>query len=379
MSVRPIFLYWGRKGITALTYDIGVALAHRGDVEWRLSVSRQNEQFERFAAFGNRLMPVDTFTHGIGSLRLWRSAALGQRLANLIRTAGMTDVVTLMPHVWSALVAPAVRRAGARYHTILHDAQLHPGDRSGIVLPVLLRDAARADSVITLSDAVAEQALARGLARADRLVRLFHPANGPAGPGVAAAPGPGEPWRLLFLGRIQAYKGLPLLIDAVSQLRAEGHAVTLSVMGEGNLGDDAKRLATLGATIVNRWLNEDEIAAALSTHHAVVLAHIEASQSGVAASAVGAGAPIVATPVGGLLEQVVDGETGLLAARPDADALADALRRLITTPGLHASLAMGAMHRRHELSTDRFVARLLESLQAMAAMSGQCRSSSTAA
>jgi glycosyltransferase involved in cell wall biosynthesis len=110
-----------------------------------------------------------------------------------------------------------------------------------------------------------------------------------------------------------------------------------------------------------------------------VLAHIEASQSGVAASAVGAGAPIVATPVGGLLEQVVDGETGLLAARPDADALADALRRLITTPGLHASLAMGAMHRRHELSTDRFVARLLESLQAMAAMSGQCRSSSTAA
>jgi glycosyltransferase involved in cell wall biosynthesis len=374
-----MFLYWGRKGITALTYDIGVALADRGDVDWRLSVSRQNEQFERFATFGNRLVPVETFSHSIGSLRLWRSAALARHLAALIRAAGITDVVTLMPHVWSALVAPAVRRAGARYHTILHDAQLHPGDHSGLVLPVLLRDAARADSVITLSDSVAEQALARGLVHADRLVRLFHPANGAAGPGVATAPGAGKPWRLLFLGRIQAYKGLPILIDAVSKLRAEGHVVTLSVMGEGNLGDDAKRLAALGANVVNRWLNEEEIATALSAHHAVVLAHIEASQSGVAASAVGAGAPIVSTPVGGLREQVVDGETGLLATRPDADALADALRRLITTPGLHASLAVGAMRRRDELSTDRFVARLLEALRAMAALSGQCRSSSTAA
>ncbi len=78
-----MFLYWGRKGITALTYDIGVALADRGDVDWRLSVSRQNEQFERFATFGNRLVPVETFSHSIGSLRLWRSAALARHLAAL--------------------------------------------------------------------------------------------------------------------------------------------------------------------------------------------------------------------------------------------------------------------------------------------------------
>ncbi len=71
----------------------------------------------------------------------------------------------------------------------------------------------------------------------------------------------------------------------------------------------------LGANVVNRWLNEEESPTALSAHHAVVLAHIEASQSGVAASAVGAGAPIISTPVGGLREQVVDGETGLLAER----------------------------------------------------------------
>jgi glycosyltransferase involved in cell wall biosynthesis len=42
------------------------------------------------------------------------------------------------------------------------------------------------------------------------------------------------------------------------------------------------------------------------------------------------GPVIVATPVGGLKDQVVDGYTGMLAAHPAADALSDSLRRALT-------------------------------------------------
>jgi glycosyltransferase involved in cell wall biosynthesis len=61
----------------------------------------------------------------------------------------------------------------------------------------------------------------------------------------------------------------------------------------------------------------------------VVLPYAVASQSGVLLLAYGFARPVVAYPVGGLVEAVEDGETGWLCARPDADALADALRTVV--------------------------------------------------
>jgi D-inositol-3-phosphate glycosyltransferase len=52
---------------------------------------------------------------------------------------------------------------------------------------------------------------------------------------------------------------------------------------------------------------------------------VVASQSGVLLLAYGFARPVVAYPVGGLFESVVDGETGWLCARPDVDALVGAL------------------------------------------------------
>ena len=44
------------------------------------------------------------------------------------------------------------------------------------------------------------------------------------------------------------------------------------------------------------------------------------------------GTPVVATPVGGTPEVVVDGETGLLVPPRDVEALAAALRELLADP-----------------------------------------------
>jgi glycosyltransferase involved in cell wall biosynthesis len=48
--------------------------------------------------------------------------------------------------------------------------------------------------------------------------------------------------------------------------------------------------------------------------------------------------PVVASRVGGLVEAVADGETGLLVAPGDAAALAAALRRLATDAALRTRL-----------------------------------------
>jgi glycosyltransferase involved in cell wall biosynthesis len=64
----------------------------------------------------------------------------------------------------------------------------------------------------------------------------------------------GDPLRLLFFGRILKYKGLPLLIDAVEKLRAEGVPVHLGVAGTGNIRHERSRLEALQAEVVNRWI-----------------------------------------------------------------------------------------------------------------------------
>jgi D-inositol-3-phosphate glycosyltransferase len=61
----------------------------------------------------------------------------------------------------------------------------------------------------------------------------------------------------------------------------------------------------------------------------VVLPYRMASQSGVLLLAYGFRRPVVVYPVGGLVEAVVDGETGWICKRPDVDALVEVLNESV--------------------------------------------------
>ena len=63
----------------------------------------------------------------------------------------------------------------------------------------------------------------------------------------------------------------------------------------------------------------------------MVLAHTEASQSGVAAAAVAAGRWVIVTRVGGLVEQLGD-STKAFVCEPEASDLAATLRILLAKP-----------------------------------------------
>src|SRR5207302_9722355 len=58
-----------------------------------------------------------------------------------------------------------------------------------------------------------------------------------------------------------------------------------------------------------------------------------------------AGVPVVATPVGGIVETAVPGETGLLVPPGDAPALADAILRVLDRPEEAAAMAAEARRR----------------------------------
>jgi glycosyltransferase involved in cell wall biosynthesis len=133
--------------------------------------------------------------------------------------------------------------------------------------------------------------------------------------------------RLLCFGRLLPYKGLDLLAAALSQV--QGIDVRIAGNGPESAALNALR-AIPGVAVENRWVAEDEIAPLLAWCDAVVLPYREASQSGVAAIALAAGKPVIATSAGGLREQLARVPNAILC-EPDAASLADALRQWIAT------------------------------------------------
>ena len=126
------------------------------------------------------------------------------------------------------------------------------------------------------------------------------------------------------------------------------------VVGNGELRGELERLAEglpvrfLGARgDVPELLASFDVFALPSLYEGLCLAVIEAQAAGV---------PVVATPVGGIRDTVVDGETGLLVPTRDPTALAAAIRRLLDDrPAAEAMAAEAKRRVRERFSVERMV------------------------
>jgi glycosyltransferase involved in cell wall biosynthesis len=357
---RVLFLYLGRRGALArLALDVAVALPRMTEVDGRVLVAASNELIDKLLAAGPHVEAVVTFDHGLGVLRFDRLLVVRKRLTQIIRDQQIDAVVVLMSHAWTPILAGAVRKAGARYVVVVHDADAHPGDSTARMLAWLLRDIGPADRIIALTRHVADRLVARRLAPPEKIAIVSLPVLGyEAGPVPQASAD--RPFGFLFFGRIARYKGLDLLVAAAEILRSRGVQFRLGVAGEGDLAALRSRLVALGAEIDNRWIDDAEVGVIISRYDAVVLSYIEASQSGVIAAAFSCGLPVVATPIGGLREQIVQAETGLLAVDVSPEALADAMERMAGDRSLYGRLREGVVRAREAVSTQRFTQELVE-------------------
>jgi glycosyltransferase involved in cell wall biosynthesis len=154
-----------------------------------------------------------------------------------------------------------------------------------------------------------------------------------------------EQGRVLFIGRVEAKKGVYVLVDAVAHLRRQGVDVTLAVAGHGEL--DALRAAALAAGVADRleilgWLDPAQRLEQLARAAVFVLPSFGEGLPMALLEAMAVGRAVVATPVGGIPDIAVDGRNALLVEPGNAPALAAALRRLIEDEGLRDSLGRAA-------------------------------------
>jgi glycosyltransferase involved in cell wall biosynthesis len=103
----------------------------------------------------------------------------------------------------------------------------------------------------------------------------------------------------------------------------------LRVVGTGPESTDLDALGAMpGVTVENRWVPDSEIGALIAWADILVLPYVEASQSGVAPTAIAAGRIVVGTRVGGLTEQLSNERLARLC-EPNAASLAKALCELL--------------------------------------------------
>lgn len=159
-------------------------------------------------------------------------------------------------------------------------------------------------------------------------------------PEDAILPTPARDRFLLAMGRAQPYKGFDGLLDAIALLDddiAVPHLVLAAVTDDPEPCSYqqhlAKKILSLGvdATPLTRFhLDIRRLLAHPALRGVVVPSRAEPfGRVPIEAYAAGA-APVIATTAGGLAEQVIDGQTGFVAAPEDPASLAAALERALT-------------------------------------------------
>ncbi len=189
--------------------------------------------------------------------------------------------------------------------------------------------------------------------------------------------------RPLFLavGRLVPKKGFNVLLRACGILRSYGQDFQCVIAGEGpergrlehlveKLGL-ADHVRLVGPVLQDRLLDEFYSRATLLVQPSVTSA--DGDQDGIPTvilEALAVGLPVVASPVSGIAEAVIQGETGLLAKPGDPIALAEAMNELTMDPELVHCFAIAGrrlIERRFNLKNN---AKILIHLMTLSARGG---------
>lgn len=312
--------------------------------------------------------------------RMWHRASKAARYARVVRNAryDIVDAWLYPADVLAALMRPITRTpvvvTGARNV----DPQGYFGPLEGVVSSVARR---MTDAVVANSEAAALHAMkVSGIGHSK--VRVIR--NGVVVGELASDEermatrhdlGVADPNQIVIgcVANLRPVKQHALLLDAFAPLLAEGRPVTLVLVGDGLLRPAIERqIRGLGiegrVRLHGSEANPEPLYAGFDL---VVQASEREGLPNALLEAGAAGRPMVATAAGGTAEVVIDGQTGLLCAVGDRDALTAALRRLASDTELRSVLGRGARaHVEATFGMDRFVSEFANLYETLAASKG---------
>lgn len=148
---------------------------------------------------------------------------------------------------------------------------------------------------------------------------------------------------ITLMGRLGKRKGTYDLLEAFAGLVREHPQARLVLPGDGEVEEVRALVRERGleeVVEVPGWVSGDAQDALWARTDVYTLPSYNEGLPGSVLEAMSAGLPCVSTPVGGIPEAVIDGETGYLVDPGDVDALRGALAKLVADEALR--LRMGA-------------------------------------
>ena len=167
---------------------------------------------------------------------------------------------------------------------------------------------------------------------------------------------------VVFIGALDPAKGLFELLDALCAVRAAVPDVRLVCAGEGERAALVRHAAQLGIADAVRFTGRVGPSGKRALLESAAVFALPSYCEGLPLDlleAMAAGVPVLATPVGGIAEVVVDGVSGFLAAPGDAATLARRMRSLLLDRAAAARIgAAGRETVRRRFSAPRALSRL---------------------
>src|SRR5262245_17791217 len=297
---------------------LGAAPETRGSIAAVVEACRAHGLFRRW--------PIDYIaTHGDGTLaqriRLTWNAMRGfgetlareRRVAVHLHTAANGNFWRDLPYMLATIAA------GRPLFLQLHGAGFERFyDRCDSPARATIRFVLdRAAAVIVATDS--RRSWVRSVCRNAHAVTLPNPVEA-----VQTAGAPQQRNMILFLGKLKQSKGIFDLLQAVAVVRAGLPDVRLVCAGDGEriaVARYAEQLGIADAVKFTGWVGPSGKRALLENAAVFALPSYDEALPVSLLEAMGAGVPVIASPVGGVHEVVVDGVTGFLVAPGDTHTL----------------------------------------------------------
>jgi glycosyltransferase involved in cell wall biosynthesis len=182
---------------------------------------------------------------------------------------------------------------------------------------------------------------------------------------VPRARKPGEPLKLLFVGRLLGWKGVHLAIRAVARAATDGVEIEFTVVGKGPFERELHRLAAeTGVQNQMRWIShlpQQEVFALYRTMHGLLFPSLHDSSGNVVLEAQANGLPVLCLDIGGPATLVDSQSAFVVPAQNQGEddvvrGLADAIRQLAGDELGRVAMSNAALaHVRENMSWERRV------------------------
>ncbi|HET8673764.1 MAG TPA: glycosyltransferase family 4 protein [Thermoleophilaceae bacterium] len=390
MSDRPAIAFGSRELWPFVTgggigHTLHGALRLLGDEADVTLITREafREQYEEMRAAGDPRLPhprvrfefvADPVGFDLGPftsfMHCW-SARVYERLCELYPDGG-PDLVEFGDYMGEGYVTIQARRAGhpslrrttvaVRLHTSLEmvdwlDGRTDPDEERRAIYTLERGSLAFADELLSPGGDVLDayrrfygrEGVAEGTVVPHVIVGVT---PGPA----PAPPSPDDGMRFLYVGRLERRKGVRELVEAAARLKGNDWQLTLlggdtdTGRGGGSMRAELESVTRGHPQIRFRdRVPHDDVLQLIGQHHVVVIPSPWECWSSVAREALQQNRPVVASPVGALVEAVREGTSGWLMEGPGVDDIQRSLQHLIDSPReVMGMIAAGGPRKRFE-------------------------------